>query len=160
MASSSEGTKRQEKESFSIKYKKWKLLAGYRWNVFKRRINFAYILFFIAIFLFALVIVPNAVHRLPLPSEQWPYVFDLQGSIAYVQNDSNNSILQPAFNAEVEVGGYQTFTDSQGHFTLSFVSLSSDAIPVIITWNNNSEIERVSFTQGQFEKTVSFQLGA
>lgn len=159
MASSVKGTKKQTKESFSIKVKKWKLLAGYRWNVFKRRINFAYILFFIAIFLSAIVMVPNAVHRLPLPSENWPYVLDLQGSISYVDNASNPISLLPAFNAKLEVGGYQAFTDSQGQFSLSFVSSSIDDIPVIITWNNSTEIERVSFDQGQFQKTVSFQIG-
>jgi hypothetical protein len=159
MASNDKQSKK-EKESFSIRYKKWKLLAGYRWNVFKRRVNFAYILFGIAIFLFAIIMVPNAAHRLPVPSENWPYVFELQGSVSYLQNASNLESVQPAFNAKLEVGGYQAFTDSQGHFSLSFVSSSREDIPVLLSWNNNSEVERVSFDQGQFAKTVSFQLGA
>ncbi len=150
----------ESKEGLSIKYKRWKLLAGYRWNVFKRKINLAYILFLVAIFLSAIVMIPNAAHVLPMPSEKWPYVFDLQGSVTYIQSSSNSTGLQPAFDAKVEVGGYQTFTDIGGHFSLRFVSSSRTDIPIIVTWNNNSEIQRVFFDSGQFSKTVSFQIGA
>lgn len=160
MASNSEQDKSERKESWAIKYKRWRLRSGYSWGVFKRRINLAYILFFIAIFLFGLIMVPNAAHRLPLPSEKFPYVFDLHGSIEYVQNASDPTSFQSARNAKLEVGGYTTFTDAQGQFSLRFVSLSRDDIPVIITWNNRNSIERLAFDQGQFEKTVLFQIGA
>jgi hypothetical protein len=150
----------KEKEAFALRYKRWKLRAGYRWSTFKRNINFAYILFFLAIFLFAAVMIPNAVHRLPLPSEDWPFVFHLQGSVIYSLNASDPNSFQPVFNAKVEVGGYQTFTDSQGHFSVKFVSANRVDIPVLITWNNNSRIERITFDQNQFDRIVSFQLGA
>jgi hypothetical protein len=103
--------------------------------------------------------IPNIVHRLPLPSEDWPYVFDLKGSVIYLQNASDPNSLQPVFNAKVEAGGYQAFTDSEGHFSLRFVSLSSYDIPIVVTWNTDSKIERVTFDQGQFQQTVTFQLG-
>ena len=148
-----------DKMSWSLRLKKWKLLWGYHWKNFVRRLNLAYILFIFSLFLFSAIMVPNAFHRLPLPSEKWPFVFQLHGSIYSLANASDPNSLMPASNARIEIGGYQTVSDLEGGFILRFVSSSQDNIPLIISWRNETDIQRISFNEGQFERFQSFILG-
>jgi len=146
--------KEQDKTSIRLKFKKFRILFGYYRKNIRRKINLSYILFAFSIFMFFLILIPNSVHRLPLPSEGWPLVLELHGTVVLRTNDTGQQTLIPIAFATIEIGGYRTMTDLDGRFHVRFVSQTENNIPVLIEWNNNSRIQRVSFEQGSFEKNV------
>lgn len=148
-----------EKLSLSLRLKKWKLLLAYYSKQLPKKLNFAYILFILSLFLFFAILIPNLAHRLPLPTERFPYVFGVQGTVSFLTNSSDPNSLVAASFAQIEIGGYSTTANIQGDFSLQFVSQTRTEIPVIISWRNATLIQRISFNDGQFEKSVLFTLG-
>jgi len=148
-----------EKISLSLKLKKWKLLLAYHLKHLPKKLNFAYILFILSLFLFFAILIPNLAHRLPFPAERFPYVFGFQGTVSFLTNSSDPNSLVAASFAQIEIGGYSTTADIQGKFLLPFVSQIRTEIPVIISWRNVTLIQRISFNDGQFEKSVLITLG-
>lgn len=59
----------------------------------------------------------------------------------------------------VEIGGFQTFTDLEGRYTLRFSSSVTEKIPIIYRTGSREEIERVDFglLQRELEKDYIFR---
>jgi hypothetical protein len=59
---------------------------------------------------------------------------------------SNGAIsFRPVPNAIVEIGGFRTFTNSEGEFTLRFQSAERDSIPIIYRVGTRERISRINF---------------
>lgn len=149
----------QNKLPFRLKVKKYKMLFSYHAKRFKNNLNAAYLIFLVNIVLFSLVLIPNLAHRLPVPIGSWPIVLQLHGTVCIRSTiGSNKSDLIPAFAVEITIGGYDTTTDTNGQFHVTFSSRAHTNIPVVFSWSNKTGVKWISFEPGQFEKTEVFVL--
>jgi hypothetical protein len=139
--------------------KKYKVLLAYHLRGFWRRIplGLPFILFFISLFLFLLVLIPNFAYRFPIIGD-WPRKLELCGTVLVKESNACHNSAIAAMEATIEIGGYKSTTNEEGKFQISFLSKSCDDIPIIIQWQGNIAIERVSFEVNQFKKTETFIL--
>lgn len=135
------------------------MLLGFYGASLRKRIFtiWPFVLFGISIVLFLSVLIPNLLHRFPLPGE-WPGQFELHGTVLIKASASASDTPTAIPGAKIEIGGYRTVTDQAGEFHIEFVSESSTDIPIVIVWPNGVTIERISFEPDQFEKTEVFVL--
>jgi hypothetical protein len=115
------------------------------------------LLFSLSIFLFLIVLIPNFEHRYPLLGE-WPLMLELDGRLLSEVNESNVTKFEGVNGAKVEIGGYTTFTDSEGKFKIKFMSNSLKDLPVLIEISNKTIINRISFEENQFKRDETFYL--
>jgi len=145
--------------SFTHRVKKCGILFSYRLRRFRSRFSLAYLLFILSFVLFLLILIPNLAHRMSLPGENWPLVLELHGRTLTRANASDpNSSLVPLAFVKIEIGGYSTISASDGAFDIRFPSRSFEDVPVILSWSNGAKMVRISFQQGQFDRTMEFTL--
>jgi hypothetical protein len=115
----------------------------------------AFVLFLVSALLFLAVLVPAALHRLPVAA-MWPQVLVLKGSVSRFAGGEHES--EPLSAAIIEIGGYRTSTDANGSFDLRFSSQTLVDIPVIIRFDEGLFVRSVSFKPGEIERHESFVL--
>lgn len=108
----------------------------------------------------ALIVCPNILHIYPIYSEEYPIILDLSGTILINQtyNSDTSLCLNPLPGAKIEIGGYNCWTDQEGRYRIKFLSDSSTDIPIIISFNNNVTIKRITFDKNDFKKEEMFTL--
>jgi len=148
--------------SVSLKYKKWRLLLSYYFrNLIKRIINtWPFILFILSFILFSFVLAPHLfLHRFGIIGE-WPRILEIEGTVC-MEFEKNGTIYDVSIvGAKIEIGGYSTFTDDRGNFHIKFLSKSYEDIPMIIRYEDMTEINRISFQRNQFiKKGVYVKIG-
>lgn len=103
-----------------------------------------------------LVLIPSILHRVPVFSYfidemRLPISYTLKGKICICDED-NNTVNK---DVEVIIGGYSTFPDVDGNFSLKFASPNSLEIPVVIKYtkpnlNKETYMEFISFSRGVY----------
>jgi len=116
------------------------------------------ILFIISFILFLLILTPNIIlKRAPIFGE-WPRILEIRGSIQLIKKINDSITYEPLYNVKIEIGGYKSYSDVEGKFIIKFVSQNIEDIAVIITWNNNTDIQRISYDKDEFKREVIFYL--
>ena len=125
----------------------------------------------IALLLFSMccslvVLVPTVLHRVPVFSYfidemRLPVSYTLEGKISIC--DAEKNIV--CKDVEVIIGGYSTFSDVDGYFSLKFASPNSTDIPVVIKYtkpntNQETHLEFITFNRGDYILQKEFVINA
>lgn len=148
----------EEELPLRLKIKKYRMLFSYYVKKSIRKFSLAYLLFAINIALLLFFLMPNLMHRSPIPLGSWPIILELHGRVLIGANASYDNELIPASGIQAHIGGYCATTDSNGEFLLLFTSKTYADIPIIFRWSNKSMTQWISFQQGQFETEEVFLL--
>lgn len=150
------GQKRDRSEA-----KKWAMLARYyARDIGRRLIGWIPLIFFIISFaMFLCVMVPNLVERLRSSPAlgRFPQVLELTGQVrCRLAGKQDEASAEPAVAARVQIGGYETYTDTNGAFKLSFQSQIRVDIPVVLSVSGHDYVRRFSVADGQYARNSAF----
>lgn len=147
------------REPSKIVIKKWYVYFRYNFTKTRKRLPsiIPWCLFAVSILLFISVMIPNFLNRTPVLGE-WPIQLELNGSI-YISNTSTEVALdRPVGGAKIDIGGYNTYSNSQGRFDIIFSSKTKKDIPVLIQCNGICNIFRISFDDNRYSKNEVFKI--
>lgn len=137
--------------------KECNFLFKYKMQNLKNKLlkSWANILMILPIIIFLILIFPQIFNKYPI----WydiprglPHIFTIEGDFG----DIDPKIVK---NIKIQIGGFETFPDKKGNFSLKFISSKRNDIPIILFKSEKDyKIEKLDFNNtNNLNKTFSLE---